>query len=132
MARRALAPGSKRPHSDTPRRHRIAVSLNDREFDAVRSMAAARGMTPGACLARLGTDAAYGRLLSASQADAVDRMGEAAVAANRIGGLLNQAVRRLHSTGLHSPDVDAAARMAAAAVARVQEAVLKAARELRR
>jgi hypothetical protein len=113
-----------------PRRHKLTTSYNDIEWEDFCRLAADRGMKPGACLAKLGTDAANGLLLSASQADAVAQLRDATKAANYISGLLNEAVR--NNAGRLSPDIDAVARTVAAAVIRLQVTALKTAKELRR
>jgi len=140
MARRSVAPGSRRPHGDVRRRRRLAAWFTDAEIEKVRSEAARHGMAPAAWLAKLGTDAAGApqggeagdRPLAKSAADAVADMSEATEVARKIGYLFDQAVAALHSTGVHSPGLEASAASVARAVRRMEAATLRTARELRR
>jgi hypothetical protein len=105
-------------------------SFNDSEWDDICRMAAALGMMPGAYLAKLGTDAANGLLLSASQSEAVDRMRDATEAANKISDSLKEAMGEPHA-GQRS-DIDAIVHKAATVVTRLETATLKAVRELQK
>ena len=137
MARQSLAPGSRRRHSETRRELRLTTWFSAEELDAIRRAAAATGMEPGAWLAKLGTDAATatdpGRSLAppGQLTDAVAEMSAATEMARRHGYLLNQAVAALHSTGRHSPQLNAAASLIARAVRRMESATLAAGRMLR-
>ena len=139
MGRRSAAPGSRRPHGDVRRRRRLAAWFTDAEFKEVRLEAARHGMAPAAWLAKLGTDAAGAaeggeagvRPLAKSAADAAADMSAATEVARKIGYLFNQAVAALHSTGEHSPDLEACGAAVARAVRRMESATLRTARELR-
>ncbi len=140
MARRSAAPGSRRTHGDVRRKRRLAAWFTDAEIEKVRLEAARHGMAPAAWLAKLGTDAAGaagggeagGRPLARSAADAAADMSEATEVARKIGYLFNQAVAALHSTGEHSPGLEASGAAVARAVRRMESATLRTARELRR
>jgi len=142
MARRSAAPGSRRRHGEVRRRRRLTAWFTETELEAVRRAAAGRKMAPAAWLAKLGTDAAGtdaagageagGRPLAGDVAAAVAGMSDATEVARKIGYLFNQAVAKLHTLGEHSPGLDASAAVVARAVARMEAATLKTARELRR
>ena len=140
MARRSAAPGSRRRHGDVRRRHRLTAWFSAAEIDAVRLEAARHGKAPAAWLAKLGTDAAGaavdgeagGRALAVDAADAAADMSEATEVARKIGYLFNQAVAALHSTGEHSPGLEASGAAVASAVRRMESATLRTARELLR
>lgn len=135
MARKSTAPGSKRPHAAVRRQLRLTVSFTEEELEAIRAAAKAAGMEPGAWLAKTGTDAAaasVGAAPPSTAADVVDSMESARKTAAKIGYLFDQAVAKLHSTGQHSPDLEASAAAVARAVRRMEAATLRAARELLR
>ncbi len=113
------------------RERRLTVWYSETELAAVRRAAAGRKMAPAAWLAKLGTDAAAGRILTADVADVADGMSEATEVARKNGYLFDQAVARLHTLGEHSADLEASAAVVARAVARMEAATLKAARALR-
>ncbi len=129
MTQRTAARGSKRKHSKTPRQHRISTAYNDNEFGAICRAAKALGMMPGAYLAKLGSDAANGRLLSVGQSDAVDRMSDATAAANKIADRLKEAMQGPHA-GQCPSDISAVVGMAAAVASRLEIVALKAIRKL--
>jgi len=160
MARRNAAPGSRRPHGDVRRQRRLTAWFTDAEIEKIRLEAARHGMAPAAWLAKLGTDAAGtdaagtdaagtdaagtdaagaagggeagDRPLGKSAADAAADMSAATEVARKIGYLFDQAVAALHSTGEHSPGLEASAASVARAVRRMEAATLRTARELRR
>jgi len=145
MGRRSAAPGSRRPHGDVRRQRRLTAWFTDAEIEKIRLEAARHGMAPAAWLAKLGTDTAGAdtagaagggeagdRPVAQSAADAAAGMAKATEAARKIGNLFNQAVAALHSTGVHSPALEAYAALVARAVRRMESATLRAARELRR
>jgi hypothetical protein len=141
MGRRSAAPGSRRRHGDVRRRRRLAALFTDAEIEKIRFEAARHRMQPGAWLAKLGTDTASaatgggeagGRPLAGAAADAAADMSEATEVARKIGNLFNQAVAALHSTGVHSPALEASGASVARAVRRMEAATLRTARELRR
>jgi hypothetical protein len=143
MGRRSAAPGSRRPHGDVRRRRRLTAWFTEAELEKIRLEAARHGMQPGAWLAKLGTDTASaatgdgeagGRplALAGAAADAAADMSAATEVARKIGYLFNQAVAALHSTGVHSPALEASAASVARAVRRMEAATLRTARELRR
>ena len=114
------------------RRRRLAAWFTDAEIEKIRLEAARHGMAPAVWLAKLGTAAACAagggtagggaggggeagdRPLAKSAADAAADMSAATEVARKIGYLFDQAVAALHSTGVHSPGLEASA----AAVAR--------------
>ncbi len=140
MGRRSAAPGSRRPHGHVRRQRRLTAWFTEAEIEEIRLEAARHGMQPAAWLAKLGTDAASvpgsreagDRPLAKSAADAASDMSEATEVARKIGGLFNQAVAALHSTGVHSPALEARGASVARAVRRMEAATLRTARELRR
>jgi hypothetical protein len=140
MARRSAAPGSRRPHGDVRRQRRLTAWFTDAEIEKVRLEAARHRMAPAAWLAKLGTDAAGaaeggktgGRPLAKSAADAAADMSEATEVARKIGYLFDQAVAALHSTGEHSPGLEASGAAVARAVRRMESATVRTARELQR
>jgi hypothetical protein len=145
MGRRSAAPGSRRPHADVRRRRRLAALFTEAELEKIRLEAARHGMMPAAWLAKLGTDVAGAveggeaeggeagdRPLAKSAADAAAGMSEATEVARKIGYLFDQAVAALHSTGVHSPALEARGASVARAVRRMEAATLRTARELRR
>jgi hypothetical protein len=140
MGRRSAAPGSRRRHGDGRRQRRLTAWFSDLEIEKVRSEAARHGMAPAAWLAKLGTDVAGaagggedgGHLLARSAADAAADMSEATEVARKIGYRFNQAVDALHSTGEHSPGLEASGATVARAVRRMEAATLRTARELLR
>jgi hypothetical protein len=142
MGRRSAAPGSRRPHGDVRRRRRLTSWFTEAEIEKIRLEAARHGMAPAAWLAKLGTDTAGAggggggeagdRPLTGSAADAAAGMSEATEVARKIGYLFDQAVAALHSTGVHSPRLEASGAAVARAVRRMESATLRTARELRR
>jgi hypothetical protein len=133
---RSTGAGRHRPHASVRRKRRLTAWFTDGELDAIKEAAGKAGMKPGAYLAKAGTDAAAaaaaaGGLPAAGVADVVDGMSGAMRALNRVGNNFNQAVARLHALGEHSPDLEASAAAVARAAARVERAVLWAARRLR-
>jgi hypothetical protein len=140
MARRSAAPGSRRPHGDVRRQRRLTSWFTEAEIEKIRLQAARHGMAPAAWLAKLGTDTADspgggeadGAPVTKSAADAAADMSEATEVARKIGYLFNQSVAALHSTGEHSPALEASGAAVARAVRRMEAATLKTARELRR
>jgi len=140
MGKRSAAPGSRRPHGDVRRQRRLTAWFTEAEIEKIRLEAARHGMAPAAWLAKLGTDAASvpgsreagDRSLAKSAADAAADMSEATEVARKIGHLFNQAVAALHSTGVHSPALEARGASVARAVRRMEAATLRTARELRR
>jgi len=140
MGKRSAAPGSRRSHGDVRRQRRLTAWFTEAEIEKIRLEAARHGMAPAAWLAKLGTDAASvpgsreagDRSLAKSAADAAADMSEATEVARKIGHLFNQAVAALHSTGVHSPALEARGASVARAVRRMEAATLRTARELRR
>ena len=132
---RSTGAGRHRPHARVRRRRRLTAWFTDGELDAIKEAAAKAGMRPGAYLATAGTDASAaasgGGPPDASVAVVVDAMSGAMTALNRAGNNFNQAVAKLHALGEHSPDLEASAAALARAAARVERAVLWAARRLR-
>ena len=137
MERRSTAPGSRRRHGDVRRQFRLTAWYTGDELAKIRDTAAAAGMTPAAWLAKLGTDAAEagagGRAenAAAGASDVIAAMSHATNLARRLGYLFNQALADLHSTGEHSPGLEASATAVARVVRRMESATLRAARALR-
>jgi hypothetical protein len=131
---RSTRTGRHRPHASVRRELRLTAWFTEPELEAIREAAAKAGMKPGAYLAKAGTDAAAaaaGGPPASSVAGVVAGMSGAMTALNRVGNNFNQAVARLHALGEHSPDLEASAAAVARAAARVEQAVLSAARRLR-
>lgn len=140
MGRRSAAPGSRRRHGDVRRQRRLTAWFTEAELEEIRLEAARQKMAPAAWLAKLGTDTAGAagggeagdRPVTPSAADAAAGMGEATEVARKIGHLFNQAVAGLHSTGVHSPALEASGASVARAVRRMEDATMRTGRELRR
>ena len=142
MARRSAAPGSRRRHGDVRRQLRLTAWFTGAEMREGPPRGRGRtGWRPAAWLAKLGTDAAEAPPggaqpaavpVAGRAADVVADMSDATEVARSIGYLFNQAVAKLHSTGEHSPGLEASAAAVARAVRRMESATLRAARELLR
>jgi hypothetical protein len=112
----------------------VKVLFTPAEVSEIREAAARDHMEPAAWLGKLGSAAAR-----TSPAEAAERrqltavlqdLEAAVVLARRHGGLLNQAVARLHSTGQHDEQLTDNAATVATAVRRMETAVLRAVRKL--
>jgi hypothetical protein len=136
MVRRAAASGSRRRHSAIPRDIERKALFNVQEDQEIRAAARDVGMAVGAWLAQAALDAARraaaGHPSASMAADVVAKMDNAVTEARYEGNLFNQAVRTLHITGQHSPELERHAAGLARAARRMEAATLRVARELLR
>jgi hypothetical protein len=111
----------------------VTVRLSDAEFAAITTAANRAGLALAAWLSRAGMDAAEHRAAPVSevQREALAELIRAAEMVRRAGVNLNQAVARLHSTGVPGPDLGPAAEYCRRVVRHVDQAAEAVSRRLR-
>lgn len=122
-----------RPHLSPGRPHRVYVRLSDDEKDLVELAAAAAATNPAGYLAGAGLAAAAdGRGVASGELAELQReLFAARRAVNMIGSNLNQAAAAANSTGVLPEWAADAARVCAAAIARLDEVTARIHRQLR-
>jgi hypothetical protein len=127
MTKRNPALRAKRPNAASRRECRVAVKYTAEELGAIERAAARDGLAVAAWLGEAGLWAAdpdTPRHPERADREELADLVRATEVARRAGYLFNQAVAKLHKTGVPSPDLEPAANMVWKAVRRLDDASL--------